>query len=129
MFLPGESQGQRSLVGGRLWGPQSRTRLKRLSSSSSSRSFIDVIYQMKKYSFIPSFLKLCHKVMLNFINCISFSVYLINLLNHFCISWIPHLVIYIKLFFAFMIMININLLISTLISEPGNLSFLKLVKI
>ena len=33
--LPRESQGQRSLVGGHLWGPQSRTRLKRLSSSSS----------------------------------------------------------------------------------------------
>ena len=38
VFLPGESQGQGSLVGCRLWGPQSRTRLKRLSSSSSSRS-------------------------------------------------------------------------------------------
>ena len=35
VFLPGESQGQRSLVGYDLWGPQSRTRLKRLSSSSS----------------------------------------------------------------------------------------------
>ena len=35
LFLPGESQGQGSLVGCRLWGPQSRTRLKRLSSSSS----------------------------------------------------------------------------------------------
>ena len=32
VFLPGESQGQRSLVGCRLWG---RTRLRRLSSSSS----------------------------------------------------------------------------------------------
>ena len=36
MFLPGESQGQGSLVGCRLWGRTSRTRLKRLSSSSSS---------------------------------------------------------------------------------------------
>ena len=35
VFLPGESQGQRSLVGCRLWGTQSRTQLKRLSSSSS----------------------------------------------------------------------------------------------
>ena len=34
VFLPGESQGQASLVGCRLWGPQSRTRLKWLSSSS-----------------------------------------------------------------------------------------------
>ena len=34
VFLPGESQGQRSLVGCRLWGcAQSLTRLKRLSSS------------------------------------------------------------------------------------------------
>ena len=32
VFLPGESQGQRSLVGCRLWVAQSWTRLKRLSS-------------------------------------------------------------------------------------------------
>ena len=38
VFLPGESQGQRSLVGCRLWGRQSRTRLKRLSSSSGSHA-------------------------------------------------------------------------------------------
>ena len=38
VFLPGESQGQGSLVGCCLWGrTQSWTRLKRLSSSSSSR--------------------------------------------------------------------------------------------
>ena len=36
VFLPGESQGQQSLVGCRLWVAQSWTRLKRLSSSSSS---------------------------------------------------------------------------------------------
>ena len=41
VFLPGESQGRWGLVGCCLWGPvygvaQSRTRLKRLSSSSSS---------------------------------------------------------------------------------------------
>jgi len=35
VFLPGESQGRGSLVGCHLWG---RTRLKRLSSSSSSSS-------------------------------------------------------------------------------------------
>ena len=34
MFLPGESQGWGSLVGCHLWVTQSRTRLKRLSSSS-----------------------------------------------------------------------------------------------
>ena len=34
VFLPGESQGQGSLVGCRLWVAQSWTRLKRLSSSS-----------------------------------------------------------------------------------------------
>ena len=38
VFLPGESQGQGSLVGCRLWDRTSRTRLKRLSSSSSSSS-------------------------------------------------------------------------------------------
>ena len=36
VFLPGESQGRRSLVGCCLWVTQSRTRLKWLSSSSSS---------------------------------------------------------------------------------------------
>ena len=35
VFLPGESPGQGSLVGCRLWVAQSRTGLKRLSSSSS----------------------------------------------------------------------------------------------
>ena len=38
VFLPGESQRRGSLVGWRLWGQQSRTRLKRLGSSSSSSS-------------------------------------------------------------------------------------------
>ena len=36
VFLPGESQERGSLVGCRLWVAQSRTRLKRLSNSSSS---------------------------------------------------------------------------------------------
>ena len=36
VFLPGESQGWGSLVGFRIWVAQSWTRLKRLSSSSSS---------------------------------------------------------------------------------------------
>ena len=40
VFLPGESQGRGSLVGCRLWVAQSRTGLKRLSSSSSSSSSI-----------------------------------------------------------------------------------------
>ena len=39
VFLPGESQGWGSLVGCHLWVAQSRTRLKRLSSSSSSRKY------------------------------------------------------------------------------------------
>ena len=38
VFLPGESQGRGSLVGCCLWGRESRTRLKWLSSSSSSMS-------------------------------------------------------------------------------------------
>ena len=37
VFLPGESQGRRSLVGCRLWGRTESDTLKRLSSSSSSR--------------------------------------------------------------------------------------------
>ena len=41
VFLPGESQGQRSLMGCCLWGRTDRTQLKRLnSSSSSSRYFL-----------------------------------------------------------------------------------------
>ena len=36
VFFPGESQGQRSLVGCCLWVAQSQTRLKRLGSSSSN---------------------------------------------------------------------------------------------
>ena len=39
VFLPGESQRWGSLVGCRLWVPQNQTRLKRLSSSSSSKRF------------------------------------------------------------------------------------------
>ena len=38
VFLPGESRGWRSLVGCCLWGCTSWTRLKQLSSSSSSRN-------------------------------------------------------------------------------------------
>ena len=40
VFLPGESQGQGSLVGCHLGVAQSRTRLKRLSSSSSSSKLL-----------------------------------------------------------------------------------------
>ena len=38
VFLPGESQGRWSLVGCGLWVAQSRTRLKRLSSSSNTHT-------------------------------------------------------------------------------------------
>ena len=41
VFLPGESQGRESLAGCRLGVAQSQTRLKRLSSSSSSCRWID----------------------------------------------------------------------------------------
>ena len=41
VFLPGESQGPGSLMGCRLWVAQSRTRLKRLSSSSSSSAWVN----------------------------------------------------------------------------------------
>ena len=41
VFLPGESQGQGSLVGCHLWVTQSQTRLKWLSSSSSTYSSSD----------------------------------------------------------------------------------------
>ena len=40
VFLPRESQGRGSLVGCRLWGHKSRTRLKRLSSSSRGHRWL-----------------------------------------------------------------------------------------
>ena len=52
-FLPGESQGWGSLVGFRLWVTQSRTRLKRLSSSSSSSSELH-LYALEKLSVPPT---------------------------------------------------------------------------
>ena len=42
VFLPGESQGRRSLMGCCLWVAQSRRRLKWLSSSSSSSNILQV---------------------------------------------------------------------------------------
>ena len=45
VFLPGESQGQRSLVGCCLWVAQSRSRLKQLSRSSSSKETERELYQ------------------------------------------------------------------------------------
>ena len=47
VFLPGESQGRGSLVGCRLWGRQSWTQLKRLSSSSSSSRDIFSCYYLE----------------------------------------------------------------------------------
>ena len=44
MFLPGESQGRGSLVGCRLWVPQSRTRLKWLSSIHLEIRFKNLIF-------------------------------------------------------------------------------------
>ena len=58
VFLPGESQGRGSLVGCRLWGRQSRTQLKRRSSSSklihiSANGTISFLLMAKKrYSFL-----------------------------------------------------------------------------
>jgi len=43
VFLPGESQGQQSLVGSAWWVAQSQTRLKRLSSSSSLPDHLSVL--------------------------------------------------------------------------------------
>ena len=48
VFLPGESQGRGSLVGCCLWVAQSRTLLKRLSSSSSILIFENGIRKIRK---------------------------------------------------------------------------------
>ena len=65
VFLPGESQGRGSLVGCRLWVTHSRTRLKRLSSTSSSSgsSFSDTalfIYWEKLFYLIGHKLTNCN---------------------------------------------------------------------
>ena len=59
MFLPGEAQGRGSLVGCSL-PTQSRTRLKRLSSSSSSsRTFVVVISSVKN-AYLQGSTLFCH---------------------------------------------------------------------
>ena len=50
VFLPGESQGRGSLVGFRLWGAQSRTRLKWLSSSR--HLLVSIVYGLSQASYI-----------------------------------------------------------------------------
>ena len=51
VFLPGESQGQRSLVGCCLWVAQSQTWLKRLSSSSLCISyFTELLFKSEIYT-------------------------------------------------------------------------------
>jgi len=58
VFLPGESQGRGNLVGCCLWGRTDRTRLKRLSSSSSSHSSqclqIQMFFSSRKYEEIQT---------------------------------------------------------------------------
>ena len=54
VLLPGESQEWGSLVGCRLWGSQSRTRLKQLSSSS--RSVFALCFLIRPHSPISKFL-------------------------------------------------------------------------
>ena len=49
VFLPGESQGQRSLVGCHLWGRTKSERLKRLSSSSSNKEHRRVLDSIATY--------------------------------------------------------------------------------
>ena len=60
VFLPGESQGQRSLEGCHLWVAQSQIQLKRLSSSSSSRatslSLFTFMHWRRKWQPTPVFL-------------------------------------------------------------------------
>ena len=48
VLLPGKSHGQRSLVGCSPWGRQSRTRLKRLSSSSSIAQWVKNLPAMQE---------------------------------------------------------------------------------
>ena len=75
VFLPGESQGQRSLVGCCLGDAQSRTRLKQLSSSSSSSS----TERFSPRSLKATLFTLCS-------DRLSLSVHLQNLLGLFKLS-------------------------------------------
>ena len=54
VFLLGESQGQGSLVGCRLWVTQSQTRLKQLSSSSSSKTLATWFQDLMEFRFLMS---------------------------------------------------------------------------
>ena len=47
VFLPGESQGQRSLVGCCLWVAQNRIRLKQLSSISCNFMFLKILHNSR----------------------------------------------------------------------------------
>ena len=77
VFLPGESPGQGSLVGCRLWVAQSRTRLKWLSSSSSSSKRVPAYPWQELTSLVPFY---------------SFGInqVLIYHLSHFCSSFMTN---------------------------------------
>ena len=62
VFLPGESQGRGSLMGCRHGVAQSRTRLKQLSSSSSSRvSQLKAILSLRRHLAISGNIFPCHE--------------------------------------------------------------------
>ena len=62
VFFPGESQGRGSLVGCRLWGRTSRTRLKRLSSCSSTCFYIYQVPTLRISHICEDIVRYCVKI-------------------------------------------------------------------
>ena len=95
--MPGESQGRRSLVGCRLWGAQGRTRLKRLSSSSSSRKCLCESFSCSFFLCVATHvcLSLClavfpsfssHTPLCPFLFLSSYCIFFFDLLSHLLFS-------------------------------------------
>ena len=101
VFLPGESQGQRSLVGCRLWGPTESDTMKRLSSSSiaeiiSEERLFLTVFELSTCQpiFVPSLLNYCLFLwLIEIFSCtkwlslllFTFKIFLsLEFLNFFC---------------------------------------------
>ena len=108
VFLPGESQGRGSLMGCRLWVAQSRTRLKRLSSSSSSDTCA-VFFQVFMADKIA---------LVNIKGNAQQRLVLIVQINFETRSTLqkPHLQIYLSKFFIFSFLAFCSFIISILVS-------------
>ena len=104
VFLPGESQGRGSPVSTIYGVAQSRTRLKWLSSSSSSRALTNFIVNLAillPYFLYHRLIFLCPPLNQLFSSCLSLLINYGNLLIHIpCIFiWKLHVLVFWKLYF------------------------------